>query len=92
VCGSIPIPGMTRTASTPEVDDLVRIAQVRADFESGEAQRELDDFPIDEEELSRAIGAAGNLVGRWRRRERRPSGTFAVRYSRVVETLRRTVQ
>jgi hypothetical protein len=92
---------VTQTASTPEDelahtararDDLVRAAQVRAAFASGEAQRELEGFPVNEEEISIALGAAHNLVGRWARRERRPSGPFAVRYSHLVESLRRAVK
>jgi len=43
-------------------------------------------------EISLALGAAHNLVGRWARGERRPSGPYAVRYSHLRESLRQAVK
>jgi DNA-binding transcriptional regulator YiaG len=72
--------------------ELALVAKVRADFESGVAQARHERLHVSDNQLSAAIGAPLNTVGRWVRRERRPGAKYALRYARVIELLEQAVE
>jgi ribosome-binding protein aMBF1 (putative translation factor) len=75
---------------TPE--ELARVAKVREDFATGVAQERQRRLHLSDQQLSLAIGAAGNIVGRWNRRQRVPAPKFALQYSYVVEAIEKAVE
>jgi DNA-binding transcriptional regulator YiaG len=74
---------------TPE--ELARIVSVRKDFESGVAKERHERLGVSDQQIARSIGAAPNLVGRWTRKERRPSPALALRYWHLIETIEKAI-
>jgi hypothetical protein len=72
--------------------DLAKVAKVRADFASGAAQARHQRFHVNDRELSLAIDAPPNTVGRWVRRERRPGTKYALAYARVMDLIEKAAE
>lgn len=73
------------TTHAVRVDELAEIRRLVA---SGEARRIREAAHIRGAELARHIKASQSAVSRWESGERLPTGEMAVRYLRVLRTLR----
>jgi len=67
---------------------LLRLAEVRAAFSSGEAQRLREAADLSISEIARACGVDQSTVWRWERGIRKPHGRLALAYGEILDSLR----
>jgi DNA-binding XRE family transcriptional regulator len=67
--------------------DVLLLSQVREDARSGRARQTRTSAGITQAELAAATGVSQTTIALWEAGRRRPRGTAALRYARVLRRL-----
>lgn len=75
--------------ATISLEPISKLMEVRAAARSGRARRLREEAGISQAEVAAAVGVTRACVSRWEAGARKPTGSAAQRYARLLELLDR---